>query len=301
MRVFGAVVYEGSFLEAAIMRGTGFKKLNWGWEVLTMARQHSLRLFLCFVLTALSSGSASSAQAGKAAPAARPGGGYTLNFSQGGEIAWVFDGNGKIVAAILNPTGQKQLVPAPGVNPDTLKKPFDDWKASVTGTQAPQIGPGAPAPTDAPAVSAGVTFSPDNEPTVTRPDGVTLAFAGKEIKITGYQNRNYILRNEKATAGRFLRNLYAPTHMGTGFAGGEQYLIEGGQMFFDSAINGVNVANGTYGMDKPLLLPKQLSQMVMDAVAQVRAIPGHESFAPPGYDAIKQVSQYKLKADGSQH
>jgi hypothetical protein len=30
-------------------------------------------------------------------------------------------------------------------------------------------------------------------------------------------------------------------------------------------------------------------------------MPGHESFNPTGYSDIKQVADYRLKADGSQH
>ena len=53
--------------------------------------------------------------------------------------------------------------------------------------------------------------------------------------------------------------------------------------------------------DKMLLLPKQLSQMILDAVARIRGILGHESFAPAGYQAFKDISEYKLKSNGSLH
>jgi len=48
-----------------------------------------------------------------------------------------------------------------------------------------------------------------------------------------------------------------------------------------------------------VLLAKQLSKVAVDAVADVRKVPGHESFAPPGYNTLKEISQYRLRSDGS--
>ena len=48
-----------------------------------------------------------------------------------------------------------------------------------------------------------------------------------------------------------------------------------------------------------VLVAKKLAQIAVDAVADVRQIPGHENFEPPGYKSLKQVSQYRLRSDGS--
>jgi hypothetical protein len=60
---------------------------------------------------------------------------------------------------------------------------------------------------------------------------------------------------------------------------------------------------GTYGgtvqENSQVRTAKQLSIIAIDAADAVRTIPGHEKFAPPGYNTIKEISQYRLRSDGS--
>jgi hypothetical protein len=256
---------------------------------------------------------------------------YTYKFLNTGQMAQVLNSDGKVVGTILSMNGELQMMPLPGPDSDKLKKSFDDWKsyekrahggsatsaapaapaspaaraaaAGIAPATAPGSTPASPANAGAPAPAAGgtVTFDSSNQPTVARPDGVTVAFSEQQVRIGGYNGQNYIVRHEKGNTSRLLRNAFGPTHLGTGVAGGEQYLVENGPMFYDSTIGGVNMANAKYGMDKNLLLPKQLSQVIVDAVAQVQQVPGHESYKPAGYSDIKQVSQFRLNADGSMH
>ncbi len=165
---------------------------------------------------------------------------------------------------------------------------------------APAAVTSAPEQAQTPASQPGVTFNGANEPTVVRADGITVAFSGEEIRIAGYQGMNYLLRHEKVTARRAIRSgLSGITYGGTGLAGsGEQYLYEGGSMIFDS---GVGLTAGNMALDRQLLLPKQLSVIAVDAIAEIRKVSGHEKFSPPGYSDLKTVATYKLKSDGSQH
>ncbi len=234
---------------------------------------------------------------------------YTFKFLAGGQMAQVLTADGKVIGSILMMNGELRVLPLPGPDGDKLKKSFEDWKtyekrahpasgASATPAPAGQ-SPSGTTQTPESGEPAKVTFNESNEPTVIRPDGVKVEFGEVQIRIAGYHAMNYILRHEKATTGRVLRNATGPFHVGTSVSGaGEQYLVEGGAMFFDSA-QGVNVGNARF--DKLLLLPKQLSVIAMDAVAEVRKIPGHEKFTPTGYNDFKQVSEYRLKSDGSQH
>jgi hypothetical protein len=223
-----------------------------------------------------------------------------------------------VVKVMLDPKADPSsaaatLAPAATPYPGAAPRPAGAMAPHGAGTSlghsaapggAPAMAAPAASATPSPATSgpAQVAFDNSGLPTVSRTDGVTVAFADAQVRIAGYQGMNYIVRYEKASAGRTLRNAFAPSHVGTGIAGeGQQFLIDGGGMLFDSALQGVNAANGRYGMDKNLLLPKQLSQVIVDAVASVNGVAGHESFKPKGYGALKEVSQYRLKADGSQH
>ena len=77
--------------------------------------------------------------------------------------------------------------------------------------------------------------------------------------------------------------------------GGEEFLKEGGGIIYDS---GMGTASDMQ-TNSPVLKAKQLSQIAVDAVAEVRKIPGHENFTPPGYNTLKEISQYRLRSDGS--
>lgn len=241
---------------------------------------------------------------------------YTFKFLIGGQMAQVLKA-GNVVGSILMMNGELQVIPTVvGQDADNLKKSFEDWKAyekrahggsAASSTQAPAAQAAAPpgegvasASPNGTGGSANVTFNEANQPTVVRADGVTVTFVDEKIRISGYQGVNYILRYEKASGSRFLRNVAAPTHLGTSVSGaGEQYLVDGGGVFFDSAIQGVNSVN--IRIDKTLVRSKQLSQIALDAVAEVRKKTGHEAFTPPGYSDLTMIAGLKLSGDGSLH
>jgi hypothetical protein len=54
---------------------------------------------------------------------------YVFKFQSTGQMAQVFDNNGKIVGSILAMNGDLQVIPLPGTDEDKLKKSFADWKA----------------------------------------------------------------------------------------------------------------------------------------------------------------------------
>lgn len=241
---------------------------------------------------------------------------YTFKFLIGGQMAQVLKA-GNVVGSILMMNGELQVIPTVvGQDADNLKKSFEDWNAyekrahgaSASSSMQAPAGQAAAPPADGVASaspggtggSASVSFNDGNQPTVVRGDGVTVTFVDEKIRISGYQGANYILRYEKASGSRFLRNVAAPSHLGTSVSGaGEQYLVEGGGVFFDSAIQGVNSVN--IQMDRTLVRSKQLSQIALDAVAEVRKKTGHESFTPPGYSDLTMIAGLKLSGDGSLH
>src|SRR5215469_18229578 len=77
--------------------------------------------------------------------------------------------------------------------------------------------------------------------------------------------------------------------------GGEEFLREGGGINYDSGMG----TNPDMQVNSPVLTAKQLSKIAVDAVADVRQVPGHENFTPPGYNTLKEISQYRLRSDGS--
>ena len=77
--------------------------------------------------------------------------------------------------------------------------------------------------------------------------------------------------------------------------GGVEFLREGGGIIYDSGMG----TNSDMQVNSPVLTAKQLSQIAVAAVADVRKVPGHESFTPPGYNTLKEISQYRLRSDGS--
>jgi hypothetical protein len=242
---------------------------------------------------------------------------YTFKFDRSGTMAQVFEGS-KVVGTILTMNGQQQVIPLPGTDSDKLKKSFDDYKAftarshagsNSTGTPtAPaqtEQQPGVPTgttPTSPPAgatgtAGAGIVFDDvAHTITVPRPQGVVVTFAGEDVKIARFHKVNYVVRHQKGNVGRFLEsNVVHANRVGSSLSGGgEEFLLEGGGLIYDSGMGGVNVQES-----HQVLLAKQLSQIAVDAVADVRQVPGHESFSPPGYSSLKEISQYRLRSDGS--
>ncbi|HWZ97561.1 MAG TPA: hypothetical protein VN025_07370 [Candidatus Dormibacteraeota bacterium] len=215
--------------------------------------------------------------------------------------------------------GELQAMPLPGPDADKLKKSFEDWKAfqkraggnaGATPATTPTSASGAvimPGSTVIPPSSATplgpskILFDDAGQtPTVTRTDGVTVNFLGEQIKIAGYGAQNYLVRHEKSNPGRFLRSTVGGANtrvMGSLSGAGEQFLVDGGGPLYDS---GMGIVVGMEN-DKQLLIPKKLSIIIVGAVAEIRATPGHEKFDPPGYKSLKEISEYHLKSDGTQH
>ena len=71
--------------------------------------------------------------------------------------------------------------------------------------------------------------------------------------------------------------------------------MDGGGIIYDSGMG----TNADMQVNSPVLKAKQLSKIAVDAVADVRQVPGHENFTPPGYNTLKEISQYRLRSDGS--
>ncbi len=242
---------------------------------------------------------------------------YVFKFNPSGTMAQVFEG-GKVVGTILTMNGDQQVLPLPGTDSDKLKKSFADYKAfnarshgggsSVAATTAAPspAQPGSPPATTSSSAPPGGSETPasaihfDNAThtiTVPRPDGVMVTFVGEDVKIAGFRRLNYILRHQKGSAGRFFEHtLGHPDAAGGSLSGGGvEFLREGGGIIYDSGMG----TNSDMQVNSPVLTAKQLSQIAVAAVADVRKVSGHESFTPPGYNTLKEISQYRLRSDGS--
>ena len=234
---------------------------------------------------------------------------YVFKFLPGGQMAQVFQ-DGKVVGTILYVNGEQKVLPiVPEPEATKLKKSFDDYKAfnarshsgdapAVAANPGPSAGEAAGSPA---GQSAGqpeaISFDDANHTiTVPRPEGVTVTFVGQDVKITGFQRGNYVLRHQKGGAGRMLEgSILHPNRAGGSISGGGiEFLREGGGIIYDSGMGGVNLQE-----NRQVLTAKQLSKVAVDAVADVRQVPGHENFAPPGYNTLKEISQYRLRSDGS--
>ncbi len=247
---------------------------------------------------------------------------YTFKYTRTGTSAQVFQ-DGKVVGTILTMNGQQRVLPIPGTDSDKLTKSFDDYKAFVARSHSGSTSAAAtpPAPTAA-ATPAATTFTPSTpkgafQPlnasptpaadirfddaahtiTVPRPDGITVTFVGDDVKIAGFRKLNYVVRHQKGSTGRFLeRSLgHSDAAGGSLSGGGEEFLHDGGGLIYDSGMG----TRADMQVDSPVLTAKQLSQIAVAAVADVRQVPGHENFAPPGYNTLKEISQYRLRSDGS--
>jgi hypothetical protein len=257
---------------------------------------------------------------------------YTFKIIQAGQMVQAFQG-GRVVGTILNMNGQERVVAQPDTDADKLKKSYDDYLAFTArshGASPPPApsGPAGAAPSGAVAPSSltppqsatppvgGVTpgqAGGDPAPTVDisairfdnggksvtvpRSDGTSVVFVGQDVKITGVGGRpGYLLRHQKGSLMRGLEQSMDHSHaVGGGvMGGGIEFLHEGGGLIYDSGMGGYNVQESPQ-----TLKAKQLSQIAVDAVAEVRKVAGHESFKPPGYDSILEVSRYRLRSDGS--
>ena len=279
-------------------------------------------------VAAAAAGTSSGAASSQAGPGEVKWDDYVFKFNPSGSMAQVYEG-GKVVGTILTMNGQQQVLPLPGTDADKLKKSFEDYKAfaarshsgssqagAVTAAAPPE--PAAPAMAAPPmepsptAVAATSSLSPVKEVatpasairfdesahtiTVPRPDGVTVTFVGQDVKIAGLYGRGFILRHQKGSVGRFMEsNVEHSTRAGGSISGGGvEFLYETGGLIYDSGMGSYNLQE-----NPQIRTAKQLSQVAVAAVADVRQVPGHESFTPPGYNTLKDISQYRLRSDGS--
>ncbi len=259
--------------------------------------------------------------AGPASPQAAPsqndatGAVYVFNPLPGGAVTQVSQ-NGAPVGNIMTLNGQVRVIVRSGIDSGKVQKAYQDYLAANAGA-APAgvtpIAPGAPglAGTTAPAVGAasaslgfsnngkadpaGIKFDGDTV-TVPRTDGITVIFAGDDVTISERTTPTYILRRKKGSVGRtFEQALEHSNATGGGIAGGGiEFLRAGGGLIYDSGMGGYNVQESP-GVRQA----KQLALVAMDAINAVRQMPGHSNFKPSGYNALKEVSTYRLRSDGS--
>jgi hypothetical protein len=256
---------------------------------------------------------------------------YVFRFSPDGKMATVFLGD-RAVGVIITMNGVQQVTGSPGPDLDKLKASFADYQAFSARTHSGGVPastpppPGSPptaaaspspaVPGSAPMVGAtGVTSAAQtadqrtpvasiqfDESThsivVPRPDGLIVTFVGQDVKISAARGGGgYILRHQKGSAGRFFEKSIEHSNDtgGSLSGGGVEFLHDGGGLIFDSGMG----AYGSWQANPQILEAKRLSIIAVAAVTDVRQAPGHENFAPPGYDTIKQISQYRLRSDGS--
>jgi hypothetical protein len=236
---------------------------------------------------------------------------YTFKFDASGNMAQVFEG-GKVVGTILAMNGDLRVLPMPGTDADKLRKSFDDYKAFASRSHSPggtatvaAAPPAVPAPGAVPrpgftrpAEPETIQFDDANHTIVVpRPNGVVVTFVGNDVKVAGYRRLNYILRRQKGSPGRFLEHTigHRDSVGGSISGGGEEFLLDGGGLIYDSGMG----TNGDMQVNSPVLQAKQLSQIAVDAVADVRKVAGREDFTPPGYNTLLEISKYRLRSDGS--
>lgn len=272
--------------------------------------------------TGASPGGAAAGQAGANAQGEVKWDDYTFRFLPGGTMTQVFQG-GRLAGTILTMNGQERVVAQPGTDSAKLQKSYDDYLAFSARShgEPPPAGatvaagaPGAMAPGGAaPAPSAvtepkslgfanngkadpsGIKFD-GKTVTVPRTDGMIVAFVGEDVTISDARGPIYVLRHKKGSVGRTLEQTFDHRNaVGGGVAGGGiEFLKASGGVIYDSGMGGYNM------QESPgVRTAKQLALVAVDAADAVRGISGHAGFKPPGYSALKDVSQYRLRSDGS--
>ena len=134
--------------------------------------------------------------------------------------------------------------------------------------------------------------------TVPRPNGLTVTFVDQDVEIANARMTVATLRHQKGSAGRFMEGAMQSSSRAGGSisGGGEEFLEPGGRILYDSGM-GYNV--NTVQESPISVRVKNLAQVAVAAVDDVRQVPGHEKFTPPGYNDLKEISQWRLRADGS--
>ena len=246
---------------------------------------------------------------------------YVFRFLPGGTITQVYQ-QGRLVGNIITVNGQQRVVVLPGTDSAKLQKSYQDYlafnarshgeAAPVTATATTAV-PGAPvvAATQAPVVGggpaslgfanngkadpAGIKFD-GNTVTVPRTDGMIVTFAGEDVDIASGNRPMYVLRHKKGSFGRTLeQSMDKRNAVGGGIGGGGiEFLSAQGGLIYDSGMGGYNLQESA-GVRQA----KQLALIAVDAADAVRQLPGHSNFKPRGYGALKEVSHYRLRSDGS--
>jgi hypothetical protein len=236
-------------------------------------------------------------------------------------MAQVYQG-GKLVGTIVTVNGQQRVMAMPGTDSVKLQKSYQDYQAFNArshGETPPAATPAASAPNAiaaAPAVPSeaaaalpkslgfanngkadpsGIKFDA-NTVTVPRTDGMIVTFAGEDVTIGAADRPMYVLRRKKASVGRTFEQALDHRHAVAGgiAGGGIEFLHAGGGLIYDSGMGGYNL------QESPgVRVAKQLALVAMDAVNAVREVPGHADFKPSAYNALKQISEYRLRSDGS--
>lgn len=243
---------------------------------------------------------------------------YTFKFLPGGTMTQVFQG-GRLAGTILIMNGQERVVAQPGTDSAKLQKSYDDYvafnarshgepaPAAATVAAAPGgMAPGVAAPSVTEPRSLGFANNGKADPsgikfdgktvTVPRTDGMLVTFEGEDVTISDARGPVYVLRHKKGSVGRTLEQTFDHRNaVGGGIAGGGiEFLKAGGGLIYDSGMGGYNM------QESPgVRTAKQLALVAVDAADAVRGISGHAGFKPPGYSALKDVSQYRLRSDGS--
>lgn len=102
---------------------------------------------------------------------------------------------------------------------------------------------------------------------------MAAVFIGDDVKISGFVGSHTFYGIKQAIRVVFLRALYANNVSGTLSGAGVEFLRDGGGVIYDSGMG-----TGADMQTNKQVLAKQLSQIAMDAIADVRKVAGHEDF-----------------------
>jgi hypothetical protein len=247
---------------------------------------------------------------------------YVFKFIPGTNMAQVYQG-GKLVGTIVMVNGRQQVIALPGTDSAKLQNSYQDYQTFTARSR----GDGSPATTTAATSASGAIPTASMPPaavpgaapnslgfanngkadptgvkfdgstvTVPRTDGMLVTFAGEDVTIGGANGPMFVLRHKHGSVGRtFEQTLDHRNAVGGGVAGGGiEFLRAGGGLIYDSGMGGYDIQE-TSGVR----MAKQLAVVAVNAVDAVRQVAGHVNFKPSGYKDLKEISQYRLRSDGS--
>ncbi len=195
------------------------------------------------------------------------------------------------------PPTTTEATPPPTPPPTPPSTPPSSGKSGYAGYVAGKTSAPSGAVGTVPTVSA-VTFDEAAHSTIVpMPDNAIVTFVNEDVDIAYGGRPMFVLRHQKGSAGRFMeRSILHPNSSGSSLSGGGvEFLHAGGGIFYDSGMG----TEGDSQVNSQVLQAKKLSQLVVDAVASVRQVPGHEAFTPPAYSTYETISKYRLRSDGS--